>query len=64
MTDGTTSEAPSFRAHSHVLATLRALFLVALCAAITAAFLAQVWRAPQPREAGAPAAPAIAQRAP
>jgi hypothetical protein len=50
-----TYELPSFRTHSR-FALLRALCVVALCAALTAGFLAQVWRAPAPADADASAA--------
>ena len=43
-----TRSIPSFRTHSRVLAGLRALWIVALCAALTATFLVHVWSAPRP----------------
>jgi hypothetical protein len=42
-----THPAPNFQMHSRFLATVRALCVVILCAALTAGFLAQVWRAPE-----------------
>jgi hypothetical protein len=48
---------------SHAVATMRALGILAFCAALTAGFLAHVWSAPQPRDAGAAPQTAIAQRA-
>ena len=39
---------PSFRTHSGILGLFRDLLIIAFCAAIVAAFLVQVWRAPQP----------------
>jgi hypothetical protein len=55
---------PSFRTHSRLGATLRALCIVTICAALTASFLAQVWRSPQPGgDATHAATPATAERA-
>jgi hypothetical protein len=46
-----------------MLAGFRALSIVVLCAALTAAFLAQVWSAPAPQQlATAPAAAEVASR--
>lgn len=45
-----TPSIPSFRTHSRVLAGVRALSIVVLCAALTAAFLVQVWSAPRAQQ--------------
>jgi hypothetical protein len=45
-----TPSIPSFRTHSRMLAGVRALAIVVLCAALTAAFLAQVWNAPRAQQ--------------
>ncbi len=44
--DITTCNVPSFRTHSHAIAIMRALWIVTVCAALTAGFLTHVWRAP------------------
>jgi len=41
---------PSFRTHTAILGLLRDLLIITFCAAIVAAFLVQVWRAPQSRQ--------------
>jgi hypothetical protein len=52
MTSRPDAPAPRFRAPS-ALATARDVVVVAVTAALVAAFLAQVWRAPEPREPAA-----------
>ena len=59
MTNELIRSAPRFRMRSHLSATIRALGVVALCAAITAVFLAQVWSAPQPQGPGDAAKAAV-----
>ena len=59
-----THPAPTFHVHSRFLATVRALCVVALCAALTAGFLAQVWRAPERPTSELDARAAVAQAGP
>jgi hypothetical protein len=54
-----TANAPVFRVHSSYAAFARGLWVAALCAALTAGFLSQVWRGPSGAESGA-ASPAAA----
>lgn len=41
-----TTAAPAFRTHSSLLALAKGLWIAALCTALTAGFLSQVWHAP------------------
>jgi hypothetical protein len=54
-TTAATSSVPSFRMHSRTLAAVRALTIGALCAALTAGFLAQVSSSPAPQQVDATA---------
>lgn len=45
-----TAEVPAFLAHSSFAAFARGLWVAALCAALTAGFLSQVWRGPSEAE--------------
>jgi hypothetical protein len=54
-----TANAPVFRVHSSFAAFARGLWVAALCAALAAGFLSQVWRGPSVAPAGA-APPAAA----
>jgi hypothetical protein len=49
--------APDFHNHSSFLALFRALWVIALCAALTGGFLAQVWNAPASPDASVASAP-------
>ncbi len=57
----TPSVAPAFHVHSRVPALARGLWVAALCAALTAGFLAQVWHAPTEAEVHAQACAAAMQ---
>jgi hypothetical protein len=56
-----TTAAPAFRTHSSTLAFVKGLWIAALCAALTAGFLSQVWRAPSEAELHAAACRAAGQ---
>ncbi|HVI73409.1 MAG TPA: hypothetical protein VM683_00365 [Anaeromyxobacteraceae bacterium] len=45
-----TTDAPAFRVHATLPALVRGLWVAALCTALTAGFLSQVWRAPTEAE--------------
>ncbi|HYS80149.1 MAG TPA: hypothetical protein VEM76_05535 [Anaeromyxobacteraceae bacterium] len=46
MTSSKTASVPKFRVHAAAPAFVRALWVAALCAALTGGFLHEVWHAP------------------